>query len=624
MPRSVDPHSIATQARPARQPPRTSHPQEADQPTPPLQHQETRPASPGAVRTVRNVPGTRLIRCSLPPHLRRALAPAAMAHPSDRVQDVVVLLSSTLSSTPSPTVSTSPPPGPGNNELHPSSASSPENRFRSVDVRTPRDEEFCVKVWVLCAVVTFPLVISSWLFMVPWLVGLTRRPPTGDMVSTPPWNNSAATMSSGLTSAAPWGNFSAYCIIPKVLEEPPQQLSPAAAFKLQVSTPRRPAIFCMFRITSVVNIRRVHGNFMFDALPFDLCPNIVYWSMGITNGSLHSRLPRFDEVYGITQLRNITDRLNFPNIRILVALGGFPEDGPHFVRLEQEPAILDKLKNNLLRAQKEYRLDGFFIEEPTAYHICSRGNRARAVELLLQGIRNVFNAHNLTKIVLALSVEPEAVNARFIATRYAPHVDYIFIKTRKYFLPDESDEANFCKNTTDSIRQAIQPFANRIDRRKLCTTEHLEIPSVLSDRDPFRLRYFRVRKSKAYFSTFHRVCDRPGFCFDGQLNSSCLVHRFRLNYTTPVGQYSTSLMISSAAELLKRADLNFYYPSQTQTSQPPAESCILVEGLSADKFADQCHTIYERYLLLIHLINSTETPHGPAPRGYVKNSARLC
>ncbi|KAL1481781.1 hypothetical protein MTO96_034178 [Rhipicephalus appendiculatus] len=41
-------------------------------------------------------------------------------------------------------------------------------------------------------------------------------------------------------------------------------------------------------------------------------------------------MPWFDEHHGLHQLRNITDSLGYMNVKILLAVGGYPEDGPYF------------------------------------------------------------------------------------------------------------------------------------------------------------------------------------------------------------------------------------------------------------------------------------------------------
>ncbi|KAL3184570.1 hypothetical protein MRX96_031645 [Rhipicephalus microplus] len=218
-------------------------------------------------------------------------------------------------------------------------------RDREERTRTPSDERICLQSWLLGGggALTCLLIFSVWFFLVPFLVNNNNmQKPEGPAVST-------------IASPTPEP-----CLKPVTIQEPERPITTASnqTFNPSGRTPR--PSFCLFR-NSAVTLSRNYSttgdnyDYTFEAMPFELCHNVIYWSVAIDNGNINSRMPSFDEDYGLYQLRNINDGLGYLNVKILLALGGYPEDGPHFSMLGCYSITLSRLIANVVDVTRSLR-----------------------------------------------------------------------------------------------------------------------------------------------------------------------------------------------------------------------------------------------------------------------------
>ncbi|EEC16279.1 hypothetical protein IscW_ISCW013117 [Ixodes scapularis] len=66
-------------------------------------------------------------------------------------------------------------------------------------------------------------------------------------------------------------------------------------------------------------------------------------------------------LYGISELKNTTDHLSGGKTKVLVALGGYPEDSPQFSRLGRDSVAMDILVVDIVTMMIDLRLDGIAI-----------------------------------------------------------------------------------------------------------------------------------------------------------------------------------------------------------------------------------------------------------------------
>ncbi|KAK8778228.1 hypothetical protein V5799_020430 [Amblyomma americanum] len=587
------------------------------------------PASPTTKSTRRSGPETRLGTGTTSTPDPRAIAsasPAAFQSPSaassradsQHTQDVIFALSP---------YSTQAPPGDLDLSTGLQQGASVDLQFRALPreaEETPQDERFCIRIWVLCAALAFPLVLSSWLFLVPYFVHNNRAqvpaqpafpvppgPPVPAPVPAPvtvpgpaPGPASApppgSTMSTTTATVDPWAGVPASCLRPAVLPRLPTMLRVGPPYAPQASShPTGFAVFCLYNITRI-DTGSVHHNssqwhFLFGTLPFQLCPNLIYWSVGIDNGTITSRYPSFDRHHGLSNLRTITDNAGFRDIKILLALGGYPEDAPHFSRLGRDNAALDRLKRSVTSAMTTFRLDGVTVHwaEPRAG--CAGVNDTQVLALLLRSLRQEFQQSGMPRAIVSVMVSANGANGLFLDA-VADVVDYFFLATNELPLPASTAYDTICSDVSNSVVTALRDYArltSRVRHEQLCITERLT-PWLTTSRWNARLSRYdppQITVDRAFYS----FCNQPRFCRREQLTGACIVHHFGSLSGMELYHASTN----SAATLRDRVDFNLAF--NLTGSPSPKRVCVLVLNLDDDNYADQCGQGYNRYLLMRNL-----------------------
>lgn len=93
--------------------------------------------------------------------------------------------------------------------------------------------------------------------------------------------------------------------------------------------------------------------------------------MGIADGNLKSRQPSFDEQYGLHLLREVADSFNFKALKILLAVGGYPEDAPHFSRLGWDIDAMNSLMRDVVDSVDRFGLNGITVHWAEAHDGCT-------------------------------------------------------------------------------------------------------------------------------------------------------------------------------------------------------------------------------------------------------------
>ncbi|KAH6923890.1 hypothetical protein HPB50_008417 [Hyalomma asiaticum] len=343
------------------------------------------------------------------------------------------------------------PPEAPNNHQGPDQVDppAPEPQFRasSSETQMPPDEKFCIRIWVLWAALTCPLIFAMWLFLVPFMVSTSSKSTT----PVPPSVTTAmVSCTKPVTLAAP---------------KPPIRINPHPD-RGPSKQPVRP-FFCLFRNTAVTfsrNYSTVSGNYdyTFWTVPFDLCHYVIYWSVAIDNGNINSRMPHFDQHHGLYQMRNITDSLGFPNVKLLLALGGYAEDSPHFSILGREPAILNRLTANIVDAMTSLRLDGVAVHWVDPGAQCRGPDDQETVAALLRMLRQAFDSNKLTQAIVTAMLDGDRPMERLVFTS-KDAVKYFFLTADRRTLSSGSKVLfEVCSALSDTIIQRMTHYIDSV------------------------------------------------------------------------------------------------------------------------------------------------------------------
>ncbi|KAL1418175.1 hypothetical protein MTO96_026188 [Rhipicephalus appendiculatus] len=468
-----------------------------------------------------------------------------------------------------------------------------------------QNERLCIVLWVVGASIAFPLVFSAWLVIVPFVVHATWTtplpfflPPQSSMSTVP--STLSTTTAVPPTSANPWQNVSSTCIVPVTLSTLPPRLNVSAPFSFGPSNESSRPLFCLFnntRVNAWRNITKSSWNYVFATLPFALCPYVVYWSVGIEDGNLTSRLPSFDVEHGLYRLRAIADSLNFRTVKILLALGGYPEDAPHFSRLGWDQDTLNHLLDNVVRSLNKFVLNGVTVHWVEARAGCEGPDDATVLKTLLRNLRTRFNSRMLLDAMVTVMLQLNKAS-QLVAQEAADVVDYIFLATQNEHGTPWTSLVHFCRTRTDSLQASYRWFANgvaalKLRRSQLCLTDSL-MPFAL--RGSFRAGGTFSYAGKPERAPIHLECSWPSIC-TFQNAGSCAMHVGRQVSTG--SSPDQMFLIDSSSALANRLDFRAFNTTQWVPEHSNfTENCVLLLDLDADNYVDQCGAIYARYVLM--------------------------
>ncbi|KAH7946816.1 hypothetical protein HPB52_004438 [Rhipicephalus sanguineus] len=126
-----------------------------------------------------------------------------------------------------------------------------------------------------------------------------------------------------------------------------------------LSPSRHSNIFCLYN-----NSRYYKGgpfDFLPQNIPFSHCQNIVYWSFSIRDGVPISRDEAFDRKYGLEKLSDIASKARAPDVKILLAVGGYTEDYAQLSLLGGDSAVLFRFVQRTMALMTSYHLHGVVI-----------------------------------------------------------------------------------------------------------------------------------------------------------------------------------------------------------------------------------------------------------------------
>ncbi|KAL1484230.1 hypothetical protein MTO96_032710 [Rhipicephalus appendiculatus] len=429
----------------------------------------------------------------------------------------------------------------------------------------------------------------------------TRRVPVTALSAPPTTPQTTAT--TGASTTFSWLGIPPGCLkpVPPPKEPSSYRVGPYPTGVAAANRKQRP-IFCLFDNANVTTAGASQQPFdyMFETLPFALCPNVVYASVGITDGQLVSRLPRFEQNHGLPRLRQIVNARGFQDTRILLVLGGREEDAPHFWRLGRDPPTLDLLMKNVVEGMRNYTLDGVTVHWVAPTSDCSGTDHDLVLSTLLYRLKETFAKYGLMQHVVSVMLNWEASN-QYLVNSIATVVDYFFIDTKSLPYTSRGPYQDICTNLSRAAGALIGSYASfaknvRIDQ--LCIMEELAPWKAPGFEQPDG---YWVSAGIGFTRTpFYSACSRTNFCRKDAGNASCIVH---LNYPgqNTWGARPANIFLVPSTDALRQ--LNF---SGIKSSAPSTtlHACVLVLDMHQDNYAKQCG-LFLQYVLMEHFYSGT-------------------
>ncbi|KAH7933482.1 hypothetical protein HPB49_013174 [Dermacentor silvarum] len=521
-------------------------------------------------------------------------SPSTMSHSPIPAREIVLVLR---------------PPVPANPAQSPdqSTMPTPDQQFQlqhSEEDETPQDERFCIQLWVLWAALTLPLVFSMWLFLVPFLINSN----TTLLPAEPPfWGSTSVTSVLATVQVTMPVTVPAACLKPVALPVLNTPISVNPNPSRGPSTQSLRPFFCLFRNTAVGFSRNYstagsNFDFTFETLPFDLCHYVIYSSVGFDNGNITSRMPSFDQRHGLHQLRNITDSLGFFNVKILLALGGYPEDGPHFSKLDRDPVTLTRLTANVVDAMHSFHLNGVAVHWVFPGAKCSGPDDQGTISVLLRMLRQAFDNNGMPQAIVSAMLDGRDSVERLISTS-KDAVDYFFLTDHRRFPNRSSNPYEVCSSFTDNMILTLNHYVDSVPglrREQICAAEPVAPFALDGDIDLATGQFIPSQAGEFRWAPIYEACGKPQFCRLAGASQSCIVHyaNWGTRPNSPTHQAATVYFNDLTSTLYARFNTR---------SLPPirGEPCTFVTLAEYDNYAGQCGGRYNRHLLMRQLYFGT-------------------
>ncbi|KAH7946817.1 hypothetical protein HPB52_004439 [Rhipicephalus sanguineus] len=298
------------------------------------------------------------------------------------------------------------------------------------------------QIWVLCGVVASTLVLPLAIVILSYLSTPARYMssiPTGPSGAA---TNSATTTSSSTTMTAvptytfpvpqsqptidPWHGVPLNCRQVSPINPMSNSVKPQNSPSLSPS--RRSNIFCLY------NNSGYYKGGIFDFLPqnipFSHCQNIVYWSFGIRDGVPISRDEAFERKYGLEKLSDIANKSGFPDVKLLLTVGGYSEDYAQLSLLGGDSAALSRFVQRTMALMTSYRLHGVVIHWLEGEPMCQRSaaDDAQALTKVFLSLRRIFRLNTFSGQLAAI-VPRGSPSRNSIVYAVVNIVDFVFMDT---------------------------------------------------------------------------------------------------------------------------------------------------------------------------------------------------
>ncbi|KAH9382196.1 hypothetical protein HPB48_005460 [Haemaphysalis longicornis] len=363
-------------------------------------------------------------------------------------------------------------------------------------------------------------------------------------------------------------------------------------------------VFCLY------NNSRFRRDGLYDFVPENLplhyCRYVVYWSFGTSNGILASRATDFDKHYGLEKLRDtlLTNNLT-QQVGVLVALGGYPEDGHNFRQLGGNNTAMARFVSSVLQTIALYRLEGVTIHWVFPDSTCQQPDDPHKMSALVDRLRESYELNGFNRELVTAIIPADTQLANSFVSVLADKLDYYLFETHLITPPPVVDY-QLCGHVASSVVQffASVPFISGREN-KTCAglslapwalrSSPMPVPSTLVLADDAS-NYTALPGTTAVFE----FCQGDGPCLDAA-QTDCNVIYVRDNTMFAPVSY-----LFHAKETL----LRIFSPGSVIGSATNGNYCAVLYDIDMDNYATPCpdmtpsNTSGERFISLEHFYNS--------------------
>ncbi|KAL1480273.1 hypothetical protein MTO96_051171 [Rhipicephalus appendiculatus] len=351
------------------------------------------------------------------------------------------------------------------------------------------------------------------------------------------------------------------------------------------------SIFCLYN-----NTRFYRGgtyDFLPQNLPFSLCRNIVYWSFGVRDGVPISRVESFDRMYGLDKFSEVASRSGVPDVRILLAIGGYINDYAQLSLLGRDTAALSRFVHRTMALMKSHFLHGVVIHwiegEPLCKH--SAVDDGQVLRAVFWRLRRIFRLNRFSGQLAAIVSAGTTARAAVVDS-ILDIIDFVFVEAR-----DEWHSVNLDIRMCDVWGRNVWHFTSslpryQVNKAKFCVVMSAAPLVVEAHFSPTgQLMLDRISDSSSYGSapglgSAWDMCGPPHGC--------CLA--------SPAHSYGICLVVSKG-----RPTLPMYVIVDPATMRKVfiyslhIKRCMLLVDLDLDNYASQGATNLSNYFLTTYV-----------------------
>ncbi|XP_064458993.1 uncharacterized protein LOC135369321 [Ornithodoros turicata] len=313
----------------------------------------------------------------------------------------------------------------------------------TIEVTTDNDERRSYYAWFICSLTFGSLLLPGGLLLLPLLLPDTEA----DTTSTP---GNGSVINNDSTRNVP-----SECFHNVTLESSFQSL-------YEGNVPRKASTLPPKTVCCVYNVSRFHKAGDWDYLPkhipFYLCTCVIYWSYGIRSGTVYSRVPAFDQLYGVSQM----GRLKIANRTILLlAVGGFPEDSVHFSML-RDTRLIGRFTSQLVDTVLDNNFDGVTIHWTYPGDACgSDATDADTMVDIMTRLKALFGMNNRpdAKLSAIFPSDVDALSEGYNVSALASMLSFMFFET--HMIKYKNAMYGCCRNadaTFDALRKVQRRY----------------------------------------------------------------------------------------------------------------------------------------------------------------------
>ncbi|KAH7939271.1 hypothetical protein HPB52_009743 [Rhipicephalus sanguineus] len=244
-----------------------------------------------------------------------------------------------------------------------------------------------LQAWAICVVAAATLNLPVGLFILTYFsTDHGFRPTTLPTTGRSTVSFSEFTSSSVITQD-PFPGVPASCIRPIPMNNPNVSL-PSTSYTPTRFRRTQHQIFCVFNVS---RLGRASSMTPMD-MPLDYCSSIVYWSLGVVaSGAVESRVDKFDNTnVGLYKWRDMLDLLGFHDTKIMLAVGGYPQESVFFSRLGRDSGAMARFVASLMKMVLKSSANGILIDWVEPEPGCGRPEDWTTLLRLVDSIRRAY------------------------------------------------------------------------------------------------------------------------------------------------------------------------------------------------------------------------------------------